>query len=98
MRWVLSGLLGILILFVSFDVTAQRSFCGDREEFLRRLEEKFSEVVEHMAITGRGALVEWTVAPSGSWSMLVTIADGPTCIVAIGQGWRDKTRVEGTKA
>ena len=98
MRWILGGLLGILIVFVSFGVAAQGSICGDREDFLRRLEEKFNEVVKHMAITGKGALVEWTVAPSGSWSMLVTIPEGLTCFVAVGQGWRDKTIVEGTKA
>ncbi len=86
MRWILVGLL----LIASSSAAAQGSLCGDREDFLRQLEERFSEVVEHVAITGRGALVEWTVAPSGSWSMLVTIADGPTCIVASGHDWQDK--------
>jgi hypothetical protein len=69
---------------------------------LKQLEEKFNEVVEHVAITGRGALAEWTVAPSGSWSMLVTIPDGLTCIVASGSGWQDKSedkvKLEGTRA
>lgn len=102
MRWILSGLLGVLIVLVSFGVAAQESLCGDREYFLKQLEEKFSEVVEHVAITERGAFVEWTVAPSGSWSMLVTIGDGPTCIIAGGDDWQDKmeneVELEGTKA
>ena len=97
MRWILVGLL----LIASSSAAAQGSPCGDREDFLRRLEEKFNEVVEHVAITGRGALVEWTVAPSGSWSMLVTIPGGLTCFVAVGQGWRDKfedkVKLEGTR-
>ena len=94
MRWILA----ICVLIVSSSVVAQGGLCGDREDFLKQLEEKFSEVIEHVAITSRGALAEWTVAPSGSWSMLVTTPDGVTCIVASGDSWQNKLELEGIRA
>ena len=87
MRWILVGLL----LVASSSAVAQGRSCGDREYFLNQLEEKYDEVVEHVAIIGEGMLVEWTVSPSGSWSMLVTIPNGETCMIAVGHSWEDKT-------
>ncbi len=91
MRWMLVGLL----LVASSSVAAQGRNCGDREDMLRGLEKKYGEVVKHVAITGPGALAEWTVAPDGSWSMLVTIPNGQTCMMAEGYGWEDKSKVNG---
>ena len=93
MRWIL----GIWLLVNSSSAVAQGAECGDNNKILRHLEEKYNEVVKHAAITGRGALAEWTVAPSGSWSMLVTIPGGPTCLVSSGDSWQDRMKVEGIR-
>ena len=92
MRWILVGLL----LIASSSTAAQGVLCGDRDEFLEKLENKYGEVIEVVAVTNRGAWVEWLVSPSGSWSMLVTNPNELTCIVASGEGWKNKTKVEGT--
>ena len=93
MRWIL----GVWLLVNSSSAVAQGAMCGEHNKILRQLEEKYNEVVKHAAITGRGALVELTVAPNGSWSMLVTIPDGPTCLVLSGDSWQDRMKVEGIR-
>ncbi len=87
MKWTLVS----LMLVVSSSVFAQGSACRERDYWIEGLEEKYGEVVKHMGITGRGALVEFTVAPDGSWSMLVTLPgpNGLTCMTAEGTDWQD---------
>ena len=96
MRWILVS----LMLVVSSSAFAQGSSCKERSYWVEGLEEKYEEVVKHRGISGRGALVEFTVAPDGSWSMLVTLPgpNGLTCMTAEGENWRNVTRIEGTRA
>lgn len=87
MKWILVG----LFLVVAAPAFAQGGrVCGEREDFLKQLEEKHQEVVRYIAVSGTGALMEWTISPNGEWSMLVTIPSGPTCIVAYGSGWQER--------
>ena len=93
MRWIL----GIWLLVNSSSAVAQETLCGERGEILRGLENKYGEVVEHSAVANNGTFVEWTVAPDGGWSMLVTTSDGKTCLVWWGDGWSDKRKMRGIR-
>ena len=93
MRWILV----VWLLVSSSGAFAQEVLCEERREVLRQLEEKYGEVVEHSAVAGNGKLVEWTVAPDGTWSMLVTTSDGQACLVWHGDGWRNKGKVRGIR-
>ncbi len=100
MNHVMKGILVWVMLVVSSSALAQGGACRDRDHLVKWLEEKHGEVVEHMAVTSRGALVEFTVAPDGRWSMLVTLPgpNGLTCMTAEGTDWQDASRIEGTSA
>ncbi len=98
MRWMVGLVVGILLVAASSSGSAHQFTCMERKGFLRYLEKEYNEVVKYVAIAGRGALAEWTVAPSGSWTMLVTAPNGPACSVASGQGWQEKKRVAGPGA
>lgn len=93
MRWIL----GIWLLVNSSSVLAQGAVCNERGKLLRELESKFGEVVEHSAVADNGKFVEWTVAPDGGWSMLVTTPNGRACMIWWGEGWRDKKKVRGIR-
>lgn len=99
MRWILGGMVGVLVVVGSATALATHGGekCGEREAILEHLEGKYGEVVKHVAVTGKGALVEWMVAPGGSWSMLLTIPGGATCLMSSGEGWQDKVVKEGKK-
>jgi hypothetical protein len=39
-------------------------------------------------VTATGSLLEVLASPSGTWTIIVTIPNGPTCLVSSGEGWR----------
>ncbi|NIA72372.1 hypothetical protein HBA54_27670 [Pelagibius litoralis] len=67
---------------------AQGPPCGPRDVFLDSLERTDKEVPVSMGVTSTGALIEVLASPAGSWSILVTVPGGPTCMVSSGTGWR----------
>lgn len=96
-QWILG--IGVAVLVVVGDSAALATHgggkCGERKAILEHLEWKYDEVVRYSAITGKGGLVEVAVGPEGSWSMLVTIPGGTTCLMSSGEDWQDKVVREG---
>lgn len=97
MQWATRIGIAILVVVWSSLVLAEHGFgkCGERKAVLEHLERKYKEVVKYAAITGKGGFVEWTIAPGGSWSMLLTIPGGVTCLVSGGEEWQDRVVEEG---
>lgn len=62
--------------------------CGSRDGFVAGLERQFGEHRSIEAVTSAGALMEVFVSGSGSWTILVTLPGGPSCLVASGEGWQ----------
>jgi hypothetical protein len=62
--------------------------CGPRDSILQALE-RIGEVPVGIGIAGQEgkAVIELTVAPDGSWSVLVSDVDGQTCLVLAGKEW-----------
>ncbi len=61
--------------------------CGKRGDFLAQLEKQYGETPTVIGITDQGALLDVVVSPTGTWTMMLTVAGGPTCIVATGRHW-----------
>ena len=68
--------------------TASRPYCGPRQALLESLARSHDERPVSLGVTSGGALLEVLASPTGSWTILVTIPGGPTCMVSSGQGWR----------
>ncbi len=66
----------------------QPSTCGAREALLERLSSRYEEQPVSLGVTATGSLLEVLASPSGSWTIIVTIPNGPTCLVSSGEGWR----------
>jgi len=68
---------------------AETTACTERKAALRHLEGKFSEMPVAMGLTSTGAMIEvLTSEAGGSWTMLLTMPDGTTCLIAAGEAWR----------
>ena len=80
-------LLGVLFVLYPFSPAVAQPTCGDRETFLVKLEESFAERPIAMGLTNKGAVLEVFASKSGSWTFLVTMPDGVTCVVASGESW-----------
>ncbi len=80
-------LLGVLFVIYPFSPADAQPTCGDREKFLVKLEESFAERPIAMGLTNKGAVLEVFASQHGSWTFLITMPDGMTCVVASGQSW-----------
>lgn len=63
--------------------------CGAREAIIERLAAKYEEQPVSRGVTATGSLLEVLASPAGSWTVIVTIPGGPTCLVSSGEGWHD---------
>jgi len=66
---------------------AAQGYCGERAALLRQLEASHREAPAARGLTGRGRVVELLTSDSGSWTIIVTAADGTSCLVAAGEAW-----------
>lgn len=60
--------------------------CGPHDEVIAYLG-RYEERQIAMGLTAQGTLLEIFLAASGTWSIVITRADGASCVVAIGDTW-----------
>jgi hypothetical protein len=63
--------------------------CGDWKEITDHLEKEFGEVPVGAGVDSSGRMMlEVYASPTGSWTVIVTVAGGNSCIRATGEGWQ----------
>lgn len=86
MRSILSAAL-MAAFFVS-PAFGQQSQCGDRSSILKALTEKYGEAPVGRGMASNGAIVEiYANTETGSWTILVNLPNGMTCVPADGRNW-----------
>ena len=83
----LTVLLGVLFLLIPLKPATAQQACGDRAKFMDKLEDTFAEHPIAMGLTEKGAVLEVFASKRGSWTFLITMPGGLTCVVASGQSW-----------
>lgn len=68
---------------------AQSPQCAAREAVVDRLATKFDEHPVSIGVTATGSLLEVLASPEGTWTIIVTVPGGPTCLVSSGEGWHN---------
>jgi hypothetical protein len=70
--------------------TTPTEACTEREKAVRHLSKKFSELQEAAGVTNSGEILEVFTSKDGrSWTMLMTMPNGKTCLVAAGEAWKE---------
>ena len=65
-----------------------QSTCAPRDHIVTELEKSYGERNTGAGLKGSDAIYEiWTSADSGTWTILLTKADGISCVVAAGEHW-----------
>lgn len=67
---------------------AAARLCGERDQILKRLEQRHDETPQALGLSSDGGVLEVLVSPSGGWTILVTYPKRPTCVVAVGEAWQ----------
>jgi hypothetical protein len=63
--------------------------CSPRNEVLTHLAKKYGEAPVGVGVTNKGGLVEvLTTGDGDTWTIIVSMPDGTSCMVAFGEGWR----------
>lgn len=69
---------------------SQGNNCGARKTVLDYLSTKYEEKPVAMGIAANGSLIEVLSSSKGStFTIIITVPDGKTCMVAAGEGWED---------
>lgn len=68
--------------------------CDARKEVLGHLEGKYHENPTALGLATNGGVVELLTAADGkTWTIVITLPNGQTCLVAAGESWENKPRV-----
>ncbi len=74
----------------SFEAAAQ-SACKPRTDVVGHLAKKYGEAPVAIGVTNKGGLIEvLTTGDGDTWTIIVSMPNGTSCMVAAGEGWRTK--------
>jgi len=96
MRHVAYLVIGIAAILAGLPAFAQA--CAPRDAVVARLAEVYDEVARLRGLTLGGEMMEIYLAPSGTWTVVVTNPGGIACVVAAGEGGEVIEAVEGDPA
>jgi hypothetical protein len=83
----LSTLVTLSIIAPALAQTPQA--CGPRKTVVEQLGREYAEVPVNRGITSEGALIELLASPSGSWTLLISLPNGQSCLAAAGESWEE---------
>jgi hypothetical protein len=94
-KWM-AAYLGLTLVPVltlgSFEAAAQTA-CNPRTEVVGHLAKKYGEAPVAIGVTNKGGLVEvLTTGDGNTWTIIVSMPNGTSCMVAAGEGWRSLER------
>ena len=86
----LIGLFFAIVGSVAPSLAQANPSCGPRAQVIAPLTgERYQEAPVFQAITANGALLEvFANADRSTWSIVVNIPGGPSCLVATGEHWQ----------
>lgn len=61
--------------------------CGERVEIVNALQTGHQEQKTAAGLSGNGGLVELFTGDAGTWTLLLTLPGGPTCLLGAGEAW-----------
>ena len=80
------------IVLLNTPAAAQNS-CGPRAAVLELLGNEFSEATVAVGLASSGGVIEVLASDDGNtWTIMLTMPDGTSCVVASGEAWIDVLR------
>ena len=78
----------LISLFIPVIANAQ-AVCGKRDALLNQLSAQYKEAPVAMGLDSNGRVVELATSETGTWTIMMTGAEGITCLVAVGKAWEN---------
>lgn len=85
-RFIAAALFSVAVF--SCSPASAQTVCTARDKAIAHLSTKYTESPVAMGLAANGGVVEMLTSPNGkTWSILITMPDGTTCLVAAGETW-----------
>lgn len=82
------GLILTLVYVMTTEASAQAATCQSRDSLVKLLEDRFAEQPVAVGLEASGQLIElFTSAENESWTMVMTMPAGQSCVLAVGEYW-----------
>ena len=93
MRILTAAFAAALATFAAAGSATAQMLCGDRDAVLSRLSAEHKERPTALGLASNGGVLEILTSENGSWTIIVTGANGLTCLLAVGEAWESVPRV-----
>ncbi|MEM9476868.1 MAG: hypothetical protein AAGA71_16350 [Pseudomonadota bacterium] len=72
-----------------------QQFCADRQAITDRLKTGYGEAYAGGGLRNGNSVFEiWKSDEKGTWTILMTMADGRSCVMASGTNWREPNAIK----
>ena len=83
-----SMLIALILIGFTLPASAQQIPCGKRGDVLKQLSVRYAEAPSAMGLSSTGSMLEVLTSPAGgSWTIITTMPNGMSCLVAAGENW-----------
>ena len=87
------GLMLTLLYVMTPEASAQAGACRSRDSLAKLLEERHAEKPVAAGLEAGGRLIElFASADNESWTMVMTMPAGESCVMAVGKYWLENMR------
>ena len=94
---MLGKVAAVTALVTAFSLPAaaqQQAACAKRTDVLKHLSAKYTEATVALGLANNGGVLEVLSSKSGtSWTSIITMPNGPTCMVTAGENWEKSPHI-----
>lgn len=86
---LLATFTALFALSVAPSVSQAQMVCGDRTEFVSKLQKSYAEKQISLGLASNGTMIEVFASEHGTFSIVITQPSGKSCLVAAGDNWQN---------
>ena len=92
-RYLSIAAAALFLGWTAFPPAAQaQAVCGEHRDVVSKLKKGHSEDPISMGLASNGAVIEVFASPSGTFTIVMTLPNGTSCLMMAGESWQDLPR------
>ncbi len=92
-RYLTIAAAALLLGWTTFPPAAQaQAVCGEHSDVVSKLKKGHSEDPVSIGLASNGAVIEVFASPSGTFTIVMTLPNGISCLMTAGESWQDLPR------
>ena len=84
-RLIAAGLAAGIALGAGATAASAEMLCGERDQIIDELKGTWKEDRTASGLSNNGGVLEVYASEAGTWTLLLTMPDGPTCMIGAGE-------------